>query len=404
MLGQLLKNDFVKNTSTLFSGLLVVQLLNFLFALILPRYCLPSDFAVLGIFTSLVLILNELVNAKLDMAVMLPEDTAEASSIVHAAYTGAGIFSIFLIIPACLMAWFYQIAYLLIPLTVWLSGIQQPIVVWLNKTGQYKRISTLRIIQVATTIPATLLLLIVQVPHALIIGFCMGIAAAALFSLRYFQPRFNITLLRDKLREYGQFPRYGTWSALINNLSRNSIPLLLAQFFSSGTVGIYSYATRLLGAPSGLYTGAVGQVYWQAASKEDNRELRKTTLRLMTWTLLLACIPAIAIAVYGQEIFAVLFGNVWREAGKVAQYLILWYVAGLFITPVSVVLDVRNKLSFELKYNIVLFIGRAAAIVAGGLTGNFYISLLLFVAFSMLMHIYLLYFIYFKVLQDEYPA
>ena len=124
----------------------------------------------------------------------------------------------------------------------------------------------------------------------------------------------------------------------------------------------------------------------------------------MAWTLLLACIPAIAIAVYGQEIFAVLFGNVWREAGKVAQYLILWYVAGLFITPVSVVLDVRNKLSFELKYNIVLFIGRAAAIVAGGLTGNFYISLLLFVAFSMLMHIYLLYFIYFKVLQDEYPA
>jgi O-antigen/teichoic acid export membrane protein len=353
---------------------------------------------VLGIFTSLVLILNELVNAKLDMAVMLPEDTAEASSIVDAAYTGAGIFSIFLIIPAGLLAWFYQTAYLLIPLTVWLSGIQQPIVVLLNKTGQYKRISTLRIIQVATTIPATLLLLIVQVPHALIIGFCMGIAAAALFSLRYFQPRFNITLLRDKLREYGQFPRYGTWSALIN------IPLLLAQFFSSGTVGIYSYATRLLGAPSGLYTGAVGQVYWQAASKEDNRELRKTTLRLMAWTLLLACIPAIAIAVYGQEIFAVLFGNVWREAGKVAQYLILWYVAGLFITPVSVVLDVRNKLSFELKYNIVLFIGRAAAIVAGGLTGNFYVSLLLFVAFSMLMHIYLLYFIYFKVLQDEYQA
>jgi O-antigen/teichoic acid export membrane protein len=392
--------SFFRKFTSLFIGLVFVQVINFLFSLILPKYFSPSEFAEFGIFTSLVFILIEVVNAKLDIAVMLGKHEVETLQIINAAFTFAVGFFLLLFLIVLLFISFIPEIYLLIPFIVILYGVQQPILVYLNKIEKYKVINIFRIIQVVATSVLTIYLAVNQINHALIIGFGSGLAIATLFSLLFIQPKINFNDFKYIWKKFDQFPKYGTWSSLFNNISRNSIPVLLAQFFSKQFVGYYAYSTRLLNAPTGMYTSALSQVYFKAASEQDNFTLKKTTQKIILFTFCLAIIPTIIFLFFGKDIFFYLFNGEWLEAGKVTQYLILWYFLGVIASPVSALLDIKNKLKFEFGFNGFLFIVRVAAIVTGGLLHDFYLAILLFSVAGVLMNLFLLYYINFVILKE----
>jgi lipopolysaccharide exporter len=272
--------------------------------------------------------------------------------------------------------------------------------VFMNKQEKYSAINNFRFIQVITTVIITLISAALKTEHALIIGFVSGVAAATLFTMRFLKPKFDKESLSEVLTHYSQFPKYGTWSSLLNNISRNSMPILLSQFFSTTMVGYYSYATRLLNAPTGMYVSALGQVYYKTAAQQDMQTLRASTQRIIIMSAAVAVIPTIVILIFGKDIFFSLFSGEWMEAGKISQYLILWYFAGVVVSPVSTLLDVKNKLRFELVFNLLLLLLRFAAVIAGGIAGNFYLSLLLFAVTGTGMNLYLLYYINYRLLKE----
>lgn len=398
----LLKNNssFLKKFSTLFIGLVLVQIINFSFSLILPKYFSPTAFAEFGIFTSIVFIFIEIANAKLDVAVMLGNTNDEAKEIVNASFTIAVLFSIILIPLGILLYYIYSKIYILIPFIVLLYGIHQPILVFLNKIEKYNAITFFRIIQVLFTSTITIYLGIQKTNHALIIGFTIGLAIATSYLFFFLIPKINIAQTKKAWKKFDQFPKYGTWSSLLNNISRNSIPILLAEFFSKQFVGFYSYSTRLLNAPTGMYTSALSQVYFKMASVQDNTTLKKSTRKIIFTTFIISIIPTLIFLFFGKEIFNFLFSGEWLEAGKVTQYLILWYFLGVIVSPITVLLDVKNKLKFEFSINFMLFTTRILAIIIGGLLHDFYLAILLFVTVGIIINAYLLYYINFVILEE----
>ncbi len=252
-----------------------------------------------------------------------------------------------------------------------------------------------------TTCAITLTLAVLEITHALVYGFIAGLTVATLFVLKYKLPKLDMDATKKIWNQYDQFPKYGTWSSLLNNFSRNSIPILLSNFFSQQMVGFYSYATRLLNAPTGMYTSALGQVYFKKASEQEDADLKKSTQKIIVFTFLISILPTLFILFYGKELFYSLFSGEWIEAGKIAQYLILWYFLGLIASPVSCLLDIKNKLKFEFGFNAVLFISRISAIVIGGLLQDFYLSLLLFSVAGIAMNLYLLYYINYQLLKND---
>lgn len=394
-------STYFKKFSILFLGLVLVQIINFLFSLLLPKYFSPNQFAEFGIFTSIVFILIEINNAKLDIAVMLGKTIDEAKEIVDASFTFVIIFSSILLAIVAIFSSLYNSIYWLLPIVVLLYGIHQPILVYLNKIEYYKSINIFRIIQVITTSSITILLAIQNINNALIIGFTIGLAISTLYSMYFYTPKFSIANLKNRLKQYDQFPKYGTWSSLLNSISRNSIPVLIAHFFTERIVGIYTYSTRLLNAPTGIYSSALSQVYYKSASEQDEVTLRKTTHKIVYFTFIISIIPSVILLFFGKEIFSFLFSNEWIESGKVTQYLILWYFLGVITSPISSILDIKNKLKFEFKYNLILAITRISAIVIGGLLNDFYLALTLFVAIGMVMNLYLLYYINFVILKHD---
>ncbi|MBP8192726.1 MAG: oligosaccharide flippase family protein [Chitinophagales bacterium] len=393
--------SFFRNFSALFTGLVVVQIINFLFSLILPKYFSPANFAEFGIFTSVVFILIEVANAKLDIVIMLGKDENESVKILNAAFTVAVLAFFILLLIEFLFLFFVPKIYLLIPFTILLYGIHQPVLVFLNKKEQYSSINLFRIIQVLITCIVTLALAIKNIEHALIWGFMSGLLAATIYVLKFVQPKFDFEATKEIWAQYDQFPKYGTWSSLLNNFSRNSIPILLSGFFSQQMVGFYSYATRLLNAPTGMYTSALGQVYFKKASEQAHPDLKKSTQKVIVFTFLISILPTLFILFFGKELFFSLFSGEWMEAGKIAQYLILWYFLGVIASPVSSLLDIKHKLKFEFGFNAVLFTSRIIAIAIGGYLHDFYLSLLLFSVVGMLMNIYLLYYINYHILKND---
>lgn len=393
-------NSILKHFSILFLGLLAVQIINFLFSLVLPKFFTPYDFAEFGIFTSILFILIEVTNAKLDIAVMLPAEIEDSEKIINASFTVTCLFFVALLLICIPLAVLYYTIYILLPFAVLAYGIHQPILVYLNKKSDYASINLFRLLQVIVTILFTLLIAFLKIPHALVYGFLIGITTASIFLLRYYRPVFDLSELKEIWKEYGQFPKYGTWSSLLNNVSRNSIPILLTYFFSQNMVGFSSYATRLLNAPTGMYKSALGQVYFKIASNLDNKELKKETLRILLYTFLLGLIPSLIILFYGQQLFLFLFSSEWATAGKISQYLILWYFLNVITSPVSSLIDIKNKLQFELKFNAVMFIVRILSIVTGGYLNDFYISMALYSITGVILNFYLIYYIRYKLLAE----
>ena len=144
-------------------------------------------------------------------------------------------------------------------------------------------------------------------------------------------------------------------------------------------------------APLGVVSGAVGQAYFRDASISTNAaHLQQLTNKVLIALSSLSLIPLIICLGWGPQLFAIAFGDEWTGAGEVARWLALWYATSLVVTPLSMLLDVKGMLKWELRYNLVFLLFRLAALIVGGLSGDFALTLLLFGLTGVVFNIYLL--------------
>lgn len=72
---------------------------------------------------------------------------------------------------------------------------------------------------------------------------------------------------RAFLNEYRKYPIYQVPAAIANTLSTNITIFALGAAYGVNSVGIYSIATRVTGAPSTIITGPVNTVYFREAAR-----------------------------------------------------------------------------------------------------------------------------------------
>ena len=76
------RNSFVRNSSLLVGGTLTAQILLVAASPILTRLYSPSDFGLLGVYTSMLAITLLLSSLRFDIAIPLPEEDVEAANLV----------------------------------------------------------------------------------------------------------------------------------------------------------------------------------------------------------------------------------------------------------------------------------------------------------------------------------
>ncbi len=392
------KASFAGDVLKLVGGTTFAQVLGILVAPLLTRLYAPEAFGLSALFASITSIISVIVCMRYEASIMLPESDEKAANLLSvslgfvvlvSSLTGLTVW----LGRQSLVHWLSVPelgSYLwLVPLAVFVAGVFQALNYWNSRTGHFGRLSIARVTSSVTTS-------IVQL-GAGYAGYVTGgslisagvigsVASTLVLSGQIWRDdkslfRHSISW-RDMvlgLKQHRKFPLYSTWSALLNSISWHMPVFLLMAFFSSEVVGYYSLGTRLLRLPMSLIGSAIAQVFFQRAAEAKvdgtlSAVVESTFQRLVT----LGLFPMLLLTFIGRDIFVVVLGDNWAEAGVYVQILSIWMFFWFISSPLFTLVSVLEKQEYGLIFNIFTFTMRLVSLWIGGLLGNVHVALILF--------------------------
>lgn len=348
-------NEFVKNVFTLVSGTSAAQIIPILISPVLTRIYSPDDFAVLGIFTSVTLVLSEVVSGKFEMAIMNSENELEQKRIV-----GLTIVTILFCTSILLLTFifFYDDFYFLqvqgfekfkfvLILTIALTGFNK-LQVFLNlKNKEYKNIAYAK---VTRSLALSLLQLGMYFLNylGLIIGYVVAIIVEIFALIRKkgsFYELPKIGELKNTLIRFKKYPIFEVPSSLLNIGAIQAPVFMIPNYFGSTFGGLYFQAFKVLTMPVSLVGSAVGQVFFEQGSvlKDDKSRFSELVLSLHKKLLLVAVIPFSVLFFFGNDLFGFVFGNAWRASGQFAVIMTPWLFFNFLTSPISFIVIIMEK-------------------------------------------------------------
>ena len=283
---------------------------------------------------------------------------------------------------------------------VFVNGIFLALNNWNSRTRLFKRLSLSKVSSSISTTSTQLTLGVVGKPGpgGLVYGSVIGqtVSTLILGAQIWRDDRSRIIkslnlrkIYEGSIRHY-KFPLIDTWSALMNSISWQLPAFLLAYFFSPAIVGFYSLGFRLLQLPMSFIGSSISQVFFQRAS----RALSEGTLPALVESVfrmlvIIGMFPILILTIIGSDVFTVIFGRAWTEAGVYVQILSLWAFIWFISTPLSTIYVVVEKQHFGFHYNFFNLTTRLLSLVIGGMLGNARIALALFSMSGILVYGYL---------------
>jgi len=94
----------------------------------------------------------------------------------------------------------------------------------------------------------------------------------------------------------------------------------------------------------------------------------------------------LVLGIVAGDVFRVVFGARWAEAGVYTQILSFWTFFWFISSPLSSLFSVLERQEFGLKLNVLILGTRFVSLAAGGLLGNARLALTLFAASGVLVY------------------
>lgn len=373
------KSGFARGVGVLVGGTAGAQILLVLAAPILTRLYTPEDFGLLAVYASLLALIGVLASLRYELAIPLPEDDQEAANVavlclvlVAVSSLLTGLLVAFLGQPIAHTLGVPQLAdYLwLLPVGVLLNGVYNVFNYWSIRTKQFTTIASTKLRQAIVTIAIQLTAFKLG-GIALLVGQIagQGVGTTSLARPALAKPEFKQVSsggIKQVAIRYQRFPKFSTWASLVNTAGHQLPPILFATFFTVGAAGLYALAHRILTLPATLIGGAIGDVFFShAADAHRENRLGEIYLKLQDTLIQIGLPPAMILVVAGPDLFALVFGEAWREAGVFSQWLAVSIFAGFVVSPLSQIFIVLEKQQTGLILQTVLFTARLIAISIG---------------------------------------
>ncbi|MFH1005882.1 MAG: oligosaccharide flippase family protein [Candidatus Latescibacterota bacterium] len=403
------QGSFAGDVLKLAGGTTLAELLTVLAAPILSRIYVPSAFGTTDVFVSITGIIGVVACLRYELAMMLPERDEDAAHLLAISLCSvlmiSGVSALCILLGRGFLVRLLKAPELspylwLLPIAVFARGVFMALSYWNSRTKRYGRLSVAHIAQSTAANGVQLAMGIAGQAHAGgLIGSRMLGQAVSSFGLGWMTWREDRHVLSrmcwkraiETMKRYRKFPLVSTWSGLLNTLSVQLPTLLLSAFFTQTVVGYYAFGSRMIQLPMILIGNAIGQVFFQRASKAKNEGVLDLVV-LNTYSRLLdiGLFPMLVLGVIGREVFVVAFGPQWAEAGVYVQIISLWRFFVFIGSPLSTLFPVLERQEIGLAFNIVLLLSRILSLILGGLFGNARVALLLYAASGLVMFAWLL--------------
>lgn len=404
---QVPKPSFAFDVLKLATGTGLAQVLGILAAPLLSRLFSPGAFGVAAVFTSITGVIGIVVCFSYDSAILLPKEDREAANVLALSLGFVSVVTL-LTIP---LTWFGRNlifewlkapeleGYLwLIPITVLFGGIFLALRCWNSRRRQFALISIAQVLTTGLSVGAQIVFGFTgfRTGRALVVASLLGVLAADfVLAARTWQNdsgalgAIRLPDMLKALKRYSRFPKFSVAASILNNISWQLPAFFLAVFFSTAVVGEYSLGSRLLRIPMYLIGTNIANVFFQRATEAKHQGVLSGSVeRTFKYLMNLSLFPCLLLALIGKDVFLLIFGQQWAEAGVYTQILSPWVCFWFVSSPLSTVFNVLEEQAMELKISILILVSRFFSLLGGGLLNNPRIALALFSSTGVLVYGY----------------
>jgi len=401
---------FIANVLKLVGGSAIAQGLVVLTAPIVTRLFAPEAFGIAALFTSITSVLIVVSCLQYELAIMLPDTDAEAANLLGLSVLGvlaiSGLSGLVVLLASDWIIKAFAAPNLgkylwLIPPAVFIGGLFTALNHWNSRSKHFGRLSVARVVSSTVTQSTKI--------GAGLTGFVSGgvlivtrilgmfVSTGLLLSLIWkndhvlFKKDIRLKYIIAGLRRYKEFPIYSTWSALITSVSQHFPVWILAYYFPTTVVGLFSLGRTVVMLPLGMVGNAITMVFFQKTAEalhqtdELPRVVEQVFMRLLTFGSFLFFM----LSVIGKDVFIVAFGSKWSEAGVYTQILAVWMLTFFITSPISSLFYVFEKQAAFLVAMIIILSLQAAALIFGGMIGHPRLALAIFSGVSTLTTLFL---------------
>lgn len=394
-IGRLLpKNRFARSVSVLVGGTAAGQAIMVLASPLLTRLYTPDDLGLLAVYVALLGMVTVLASLRYQLAIPLPNHDEEAADVVALsllivlAVTALSAVAVFLFrepIARAINTPALADYLWLLPPGVLLLGVYQVFNYWAIRIKAFPAIARTKLTQSLSMVAIQLGGFMLG-PVALLIGQVAGRAVGALglgkktvAARRSAFQQIRAAGIWRAARRYRRFPIYSTWGAAFNTVGTQSPFLLLAASFGAGSAGAYLLAHRVLTAPLSLIGRSIADVFFaNAATAYRNGSLGPLVAGVHEKLAQIAMPHAMVLVLAGPELFSLVFGQEWRQAGVFAQWMAPWCYLILVTSPLSTLFSVLGKQRAEMVFQGWLLTTRTVALLLGSYYGDLELAVALF--------------------------
>lgn len=393
-------NDFILSVITLMTGTALAQTLPVVFSPILTRIYSPEVFGVLGLYTALLSLASNFSTGRYEMAIMLPRTERNAIRVAYNAF----VISLFFFTIQSILSFifgkellkllgkdeslFWSLTYLL-PLGVFVFSIYSILNYFCNRRKLFKLMAGNRILQNASIVGSQIgtgvagfsgFGLIISDIIGRVITLCLLVSRFRSIKL----PRFSFNKQKLLFLRYKSFPIHEVPASIFNTLAYQLPVILIPFYFSAAEAGMYFLVFRVLMLPVALIGDAILDVFRPRAISDMEKfgNCKSIYVKTLTALGLVGLLPALILAVFSPNLFVMLFGETWLNAGYYAQILAVMAYFRLVSAPLSYMFFVREKLKTDMYLQFVFLIFTIVSFLVGALYFDSIIIFISMISFS----------------------
>ena len=396
-----LKNEIVRNCTTLLSGTAVAQCITFLAYPIIARLYSSEDFGLYTTILSYIDILVILSTARYEQAIMISKDKKEIATIVKLCRRLCLGVTVLITIVACIILAFNEASkldmlILFIPLLVFFNGQYRIYLLLFNKYKEFKQIA---FSDISTNLSGTVLKIALGIvglfrmglPIATVLGRIVGNINYHLRMRKIALPQPDKGCITAMIKKHRNFPLYSMPKDFINSFSANLPFTLLAIYFDEAYIGLFAMAFTFTFRPINLINSAYERVLYERISTKFLHQIpiRKDIVRFLAYNYIVLTPIFIIAFIFAKPILTFVLGAQWADSATYFRYMIPWIFVMLTSSSISFIPNIFSTQRTEAIMYLVLFVVRLAALGLGIYADSFRLSILLFCSTGTLFSIIL---------------
>lgn len=175
-------------------------------------------------------------------------------------------------------------------------------------------------------------------------------------------------IIRNNVEPNKSILKYLLPSRFINNLSSQSIPIIIFAFFSIQEAGIYFFSYKILTMPLFIISSSISSVYFERAARlvdSSKKELYNETLKIIIFNVTTIFIFLILLNTIGIYILEYILTENWDNLRVYTLILSFLILCRSSFSSISNIIVVLNKNQISLLFNIYLLIVNISALYIG---------------------------------------